>query len=165
MNIATLYQYFSNKESIFAELARRHVTATRASALAVLSSSSGRGLEATVRAMIEMAIAAHRVQPALHRIFTEEMPRLGLGRLEAPADVALQRESAAWLEASRASIEEPELAFWMVDTAVHAIVHQAIVERPLDFTRPLFAAELTRLVVRFLRRPPLAKKPTRRARD
>ena len=106
VNIATLYQYFPSKEAIFAELLRRHVAETRAAALAVLVSKRGRGLEATARAMVEAGIAAHRITPALHRIFTEEAPRLGLGPIDAPTDVEMEREAQAWLELPCGRLEE-----------------------------------------------------------
>jgi len=152
VNIATLYQYFPSKDAIFAELLRRHVTETRAAALAVLVSKRGRGLEATARAMVEAGIAAHRITPALHRIFTEEAPRLGLGPVDAPTDGELEREAQAWLDTGAGPLPDPDLTLWIARSAVHAVIHLTIAQRPADLERPQLADELTRLVTGYLHR-------------
>jgi AcrR family transcriptional regulator len=163
VNIATLYQYFPNKESIFAELARRHVEEARAAIAAAIVSRRGSGLEAVVRASVDATIAAHKVAPALHRILTEEAPRLGLPPIEATADDALTSEQTAAVAHLRHVVPDPELALWIVETAVHALVHVAAVERPRDLSRPLFAEEITQLVTRYLGRKRSSRRSTRAA--
>ena len=63
VNIASLYQFFPGKEAIVAELSRRHVAKERAAAQQALVNLRGHGLEATVRALVTMGIAAHAVSP------------------------------------------------------------------------------------------------------
>lgn len=151
-NIATLYQYFPNKESLIAELARRHVEETRAAALAVLSEPGrGRGLTGTVRAMVDALIASHRVQPALHRILTQQSLLQGQSRLKTEADEPLQRLGHQWLEASAERFEDPEMTLWIAATSVHSVLHAALIERPHVLDEPAFSAELCRLVTRYLR--------------
>lgn len=150
VNIATLYQYFPNKQTVFAELVRRHAAKTRAVALEVFARKRSQGFEATIRAIVEAGIAAHRVAPRLHRIFTEEGPRLGIGTIESPSDAEIQQQAAAWCEGARGRLANPELALWIATSAAHALIHLAIVERPHDLARPEFADELTRLVSGYL---------------
>ena len=45
------------------------------------------------------------------------------------------------------------MSVWMVDTVAYAAVHRAIVERPDDLSRKLFAQELVTLLLRYLQRP------------
>ena len=106
----------------------------------------------TARHLVEAAVAAHSVDPALHRIFTQEGARLGMPAIETPSDQALARESARWAERIQGKRDNAELALWMASTAVHGIIHQGLIERPHEVFTEAFTHELTELVVRFLRR-------------
>lgn len=150
VNIASLYQYFPNKEAILAELLRRHAAEGRAKSLAVLRTGKGGSLATNARRLIEGSLAEHSLDPVLHRVLTVEAFRLGLPHIATESDAALAEESARWV----ANTKRPnaELALWIAKTAVHAVVHAAFVERPADAKNPgALADELTRLVVGFLR--------------
>jgi len=152
VNIATLYQYFPNKESLLAELGRRHAHEARAAALAVLDEPGrGRGMAAMVRAMVDALLASHRVQPALHRILTLQAMQSGEGRVQTEADVPLERLGRMWLDASAERFEHPELTLWIAATAAHSVLHAALLEKPALLDHPAFADELARLVTRYLR--------------
>jgi AcrR family transcriptional regulator len=98
VNIASLYQYFPNKEAIVAELMRRHVEETRAAALRVLVEHRGDDLPALVRTVVRATLAVHAVAPELHRIFTERGPQLAAGRIETALDADIRAERDRWLE-------------------------------------------------------------------
>ena len=150
VNIATLYQYFPNKESLVAELARRHVVEARAAALAVLEEPGrGKSLPAVVRLAVDALIASHRVSPGLHRVLTQQAMLQGPRRAVTESDEPLRALGKRWLEA--ASVENPELTLWIATTAVHAVLHAALFERPELVDDPAFAEELARLVTRYLR--------------
>lgn len=149
VNIASLYQYFPNKEAILAELLRRHAQAGRAKALAIVRDGRSRSLATNVRRLVEGMLAEHSVDPELHRILTLEAARLGLPSMETDADAALAEESARWVATTRR--KNADLALWIARTAVHAVVHMAFIERPHDARNPaVLAEELTRFVVRYL---------------
>src|SRR4030095_5955269 len=76
VSIASLYQYFPGKHAIIAELRRRHGAEQRGAVRRVLVERRGGDLEETVRALVSMGVAAHAVNPELHRVFTEELPPL-----------------------------------------------------------------------------------------
>ena len=163
VNIATLYQYFPNKQAVFAELIRRHAAQTRAAALEVLAAHRTQDFAATVQAIVDASLAAHRVAPDLHRIYTQERPRLGLEAIEAPSDAAAQLLAAEWCKTARGRLPNPELALWIASSALHALIHLAIVERPDDFARPEFGRELARLLTEYLRLD--RAKPAKRRRS
>src|SRR5688572_32794194 len=72
VNIASLYQYFPNKEAIVAELQRRHVQQARAEFPRALPDlAARRSLRELLATMIEAGVREHRVAPALHKVFTE----------------------------------------------------------------------------------------------
>ncbi|MGK3982368.1 hypothetical protein WME99_04990 [Sorangium sp. So ce136] len=98
-------------------------------------------------------VAAHAVQPELHRVFSEQMPRIKELR-SAASEGFLLEEARQLLSGWGCAPPDVELAWWMMQTVAHAVVHQAIVERPGDLRSGALAAELVLLLERYL----LAKK-------
>jgi len=150
VNIASLYQYFPGKHAIIAELRRRHGAKERAAIRRVLVEGRGSDLEAMVRALVSMGVAAHAVNPELHRVFTEELPPLRYSEISA-ADASLIAEFRALVTRSATGLRDPDLTMWMAATAAGAVIHRAVVERPDDLTNGSIADELVRLLVRYLR--------------
>lgn len=152
VNIASLYQYFPNKESIVAELQRRHVQeGQNASPDAVVRLQSQPNLRAALKILIDGAIAAHRVNPALHKAFTEELPRASR-RLHGPGDARLIAQLAEILRPYNIQAPDRDIALFLFRTTVHAAIHEAACERPELLRNPLFADELVTLMERYLLR-------------
>jgi len=151
VNIASLYQYFPGKEALVAELRRRHGAEQRTAVRRVLSERRGRGFKATLRALVSTGIAAHAVLPALHRVFTEELPPLNYGDISA-IDPQVFDEFRRFLETATVNVPDIELAQWMVATVSGAVLHRATVERPQDLASGAIGEELVTLLSRYLRR-------------
>jgi len=147
VNIASLYQFFPDKQAIVAELERRHVVETRGKIAEVFLRHKGDGMEARARTLVEAGIAAHRVEPKLHRIFAEQLSRDPRGSRD-PFVVA-----GAIAELSKLGLPHPDLSAWIVAVVSHAVVHDAIVERKADVESGALADELVWLLVRYLKRP------------
>ncbi|WP_158501527.1 TetR/AcrR family transcriptional regulator [Vitiosangium sp. GDMCC 1.1324] len=152
VNIASLYQYFPSKEALLAELLRRHSAETRAATLKILMAHRGTGLEATVRTLVSAGIAAHAVDPKLHQVFAREGARLGIEPIQTDIDSQMFAEWRLLLEGVPLSGRNQELSLWIALTAAHAVIHNALVERPEDAASPELVDELTRLITRYLRR-------------
>src|ERR1700760_3296451 len=74
VNIASLYQYFPNKDSIVAELQRRHIERGRAAYPDMIAQlRSQPNLRAALKILIDGAVAEHRINPKLHKVFAEEL--------------------------------------------------------------------------------------------
>lgn len=151
VNIASLYQYFPGKEALVAELRRRHGAEQRRAVRRVLSERRGRGFKATLRALVSTGIAAHAVLPALHGVFTEELPPLNYGDISA-IDPQVFDEFRRFLETATVNVPDIELAQWMVATVSGAVLHRATVERPQDLASGAIGEELVTLLSRYLRR-------------
>jgi len=151
VNIASLYQYFPGKEALVAELRRRHGAEQRTAVRRVLSERRGRGFKATLRALVSTGIAAHAVLPALHGVFTEELPPLNYGDISA-IDPQVFDEFRRFLETATVNVPDIELAQWMVATVSGAVLHRATVERPQDLASGAIGEELVTLLSRYLRR-------------
>lgn len=150
VNIASLYQYFPNKESIAAELQRRHVQEGQdAFPDAIGRLQSQPNLRAALRILIEGAIAAHRVNPALHKAFAEELPRASR-RLHGPRDARVMAQLDEILRPYNIQAPDRDIALFLFRTTVHAAIHEAACERPELLGNPIFADELVTLMERYL---------------
>jgi AcrR family transcriptional regulator len=158
VSIGSLYQYFPSKEAVVAALIERHTQELSQVVLNALLKVSARPIEIGVRELIAAAIDAHRVDPKLHRVLAEEVPRVG--RLE-NID-AVERSGRAlirgYLEAHRSEIDlaDLDLSAFILSTTVEALTHSAVLRRPdilADEKAGEFVDEVTRLVVRYLRAP------------
>jgi AcrR family transcriptional regulator len=152
VNIASLYQYFPNKQAIVATLMKRHVERTRAAMVPLLEHSRGADTESRVRALVEVMAADHAVEPKLHAIFTALGPQLGFEAVS-DADAAIAAERDAWIRAMAGTLPDPALSLWVAQTAIHAVFHAAFIERPDVASRPELVDELVRLVTPYLAPP------------
>ena len=113
-------------------------------------------IEAAAREFVSVAIDGHRVNPKLHGVLAEQIPRVGrLDNVEANVreGYALVR---GYLEASRDEIDiaDLDLAAFVLVTVVEALTHAAVLRRPdilTDEKAERFVDDVTRLVVRYLR--------------
>ena len=143
VNIASLYQYFPNKEAIVAELQRQHVEEMDRH---WPDPPEDLALPEYLRVMLEAVVGEHRVNPALHRVFAEQLPRTRrVGELHGPA----QRR---WAErmASDMNVPDPDLARFITGVVVHAVIHEAATARPELLDHPMLVPELVRLLGPYL---------------
>ena len=155
VSIGSLYQYFPSKEALVAAVADRHAQHVSQVTRNALVKVAARPIEVAAREFVSIAIDAHRVNPKLHGVLAEQIPRVG--RLEnVEANV---REGYAlvrgYLEAHRDEIDvaDLDLASFVLVTVVEALTHAAVLHRPdilaADKARQ-FVDDVTRLVVRYL---------------
>jgi hypothetical protein len=110
--------------------------------------------------MIEAGVREHRVNPALHRVFADELPRRS--RAHARKGAPDPATDMARLTAPLIQVPDPELASFIAATAVHAVIHEAATERPELLDHPLLVDELVTLLDRYLRRPARPSTPVPR---
>jgi AcrR family transcriptional regulator len=158
VSIGSLYQYFPSKEALVAAVIDRHgqvvSQAVRNAAIRV----AGHPVESAVREFVSLGIEAHRVDPRLHRVLAEEVPRIGrLQNVEANVRDSFTL-ARAYLEAHRDELDTADLdmaAFIAVST-VEALTHAAVIHRPEMLAgdrAQSFVDEVTRLLVGYLRKP------------
>ena len=163
VSIGSLYQYFPSKEALVAALMEKHMEEMAAVARSAVPRVAALPFEDAVEEAVRMMVAAHTVNPKLHKVLIEQIPRIG--RLER-AEV-LEREVTslirAYLEARRDEIgvRDLDLSTFIVYGIVEALAHAAVLTRP-DLLGPAFVREVTAVVVRYLRGSE-ARGPRRRA--
>lgn len=150
VNVASLYQYFPNKESIVAELQRRHIEKGRAAYPDMIEQlRSQPNLRAALKILIDGAVAEHRINPQLHKVFTEELPRASR-RVHGERDKQMIAHLANILEPYAIHVPDLDIALFLFRVISHAAIHEAASERPDLLENPLFAEELLTLIERYL---------------
>lgn len=155
VSIGSLYQYFPSKEALVAAVIDRHHDELMEVVRGTLTEVLSLPMEQAVRRLVTVAIEAHRVDPKLHRVLAEQIPRTG--RLK---NVELfNRENYAmfrsYLDGHRDEIRtvDLELASFVCVTAVEALTHRAVLHHPEVLSQERKATlvdEATRLLVRYL---------------
>jgi AcrR family transcriptional regulator len=156
VSIGSLYQYFPSKEALVAAVIDRHTQNIAEVTRKALVKAAAMPIEDAAREFVSVAIDGHRVNPKLHGVLAEQIPRVGrLNNIEANVrdGYALIR---SYLEAHREEIdvEDLDLAAFVVVTVVEALTHAAVLRRPdilADEKAQKFLDDVTRLVVRYLR--------------
>ena len=116
VSIGSLYQYFPNKEALCAALIDRHMEDMNAAIVAELTRVAEMPIAQAARAVVELTIRAHAVDPDLHRVLTEQVPRIGkLARLR-ELDEICHRMVAGLLAARKEelAIRDPDLAAFVL---------------------------------------------------
>jgi hypothetical protein len=123
---------------------------------AALADVAALPIEKAMRKLVTVAIDAHRIDPRLHRVLAEQIPRTG--RLEKVA--TFNREYYALVKGYLASHRDElrtvdlDLAAFVCVTSIEALTHAAVLHRPevlSDEAVGTFVDEATRLVIRHLR--------------
>jgi len=153
VSVGSLYQYFPNKESLVAELIERHAQDLVSTITHAIDDFPHATLEAGLEAAIGAVIGAHRIDPRLHKILHEQIPRVG--RL-AKAMNAEREIAKAFERLLRRHAEElppacdPALAAVVVETVIEAIGHKAVLEPRCGLAGAAGAREALRLVRNYL---------------
>jgi AcrR family transcriptional regulator len=151
VSVGSLYQYFPNREALVAGVIDRHCEQMEAVFQSKIASLVGASIPVAARELIQLLIESHALNPKLHRVLMEQVPRVGkLARMRQMTD-QVGSFVRAFLEPRRREIRPRnlDLAVFVVVTATHALGHALSVEQ----ARPVSADtidELTTLVVSYL---------------
>jgi AcrR family transcriptional regulator len=156
VSVGSLYQYFPSKEALVAAVIERHSNEISQTVRRELASIERQPLDQGVRTLIAVAVKAHRVQPKLHRVLAEQIPRVGkLERVEtfSQENFALFRN---YLERHRAEIRalDLDLASFVCVTAIEALTHNAVLHHSKVFSNAAMETlmdEGARLLLRYLK--------------
>lgn len=153
VSIGSLYQYFPSKEALVAAVIERHIGQMMGVVRASLVRVALFPLADAARELVRVMIDAHRIEPKLHRVLVEQIPRVGnLEQIESVDDEAISLVRS-YLEAHREEINVPDLdlAAFVAVTSVEALTHAAVLRRPALLDDERFRHEVASLVVRYLR--------------
>jgi AcrR family transcriptional regulator len=152
VSVGSLYQYFPNKESIVAELAR----AMDLRALSLLQARAGQISAASAReavhAFVDILLDARMGSLNLRRQLLEQVPRHWFMEESTRVDIEVQGFVCAFLRARSAEVDagNPELATFVLFHAVESVVEAAVAGRVASIEDGSLRRELVRLVLRYL---------------
>lgn len=154
VSVGSLYQYFPSKEALVVAVIDRHNQATMRLVRPVFSEVAAQTVECAIRGMAAAAIRAHRIDPKLHRVLTEQIPRTGqLENVE-----AFNREYFSlfrnYIDGCRETLRpiDPGLAAYVCVTSMEALAHNAVLrnERLTDEEAEALIDEVSRMIVGYL---------------
>ncbi len=166
VSVGSLYQYFPGKEALVAAVAERHQRKIMQTVRGELAGVMVQPLAKAMRTLVAIAVNAHRVDPRLHRVLAEEIPRVGkLEKLE-----TFNRENyilfKTYLESHRDElrVDDLELASFVCVTSIEALTHNAVLHYSgmlADDAMNALIDEGARLVTGYLRGRGRAARVTR----
>ncbi|WP_439409928.1 TetR/AcrR family transcriptional regulator [Bradyrhizobium sp. DASA03076] len=157
VSIGSLYQYFPSKEALVAAVIDRHNEEIMAIVRAALIEVADMPIEKAVRRLVTVAIEAHRINPKLHRVLAEQIPRAGKLDVE-----AFNREvhtlMRAYLDSHRKEMRRIDLdiATFICVSTIEAVAHNTVLNQAETLPDRIVRAlvdETTRMVVGYLRPP------------
>ena len=157
VSVGSLYQYYPNKEALVASLVEHHADEIVHVMEAALTDPPSLSLDEGLAAIVEAGAKAHRISPALHKILYEQVPRVG--RLAKAMDTH-RKVTAAIERFLRAHAHElpkeadPATMAIVVETALEAMVHKAVIDRHELLDYGLVERETLRLISSYLRSTP-----------
>lgn len=153
VSIGTLYQYFHNKESLMASLVDRHVGDVLAMVEAALRRHAQAQPEVLLGAVIRASLDAHRLDPKLHKVLIEQLPRTG--KLEKALDLGARlstllqdRLQQKFEHLPRARVR---MISFVLETTVEALTHRAVIDSPAWLRSGALEAEALALLAPYLR--------------
>jgi AcrR family transcriptional regulator len=128
VSVGSLYQYFPGKEALVAAVIERHQQEIMETVRGEMAEVLAQPVATAVRKLVAVAVKAHRVDPKLHRVLAEQIPRVGkLATLE-----TFNRDNyglfLAYLERHRDElrVDDLELASFVCVTTIEALTHNAV---------------------------------------
>jgi AcrR family transcriptional regulator len=154
VSVGSLYQYFPSKEAVVAALIDRHNQQVMQAVQGELAEAVRLPMEQGVRKIIAVAVKAHRIDPNLHRVLAEQIPRVG--RLEKVETFNRQYHAlfGAYLDSHRGEVRAMDLglAAFVCVTCIESLTHTAVLHRRIVSHEAMeqLVDEATRLVVGYL---------------
>ena len=151
VSVGSLYQYFPNKESLLAEVARRLEQRTAQTLIDTLKRCRDQRLRAVAGEVVDVLLGNDIGELRMRHALRREVPAGWTSETSAEVDQRVRQELMTEL-ARRTDVREgpTPMMTWMVAHTVEMIVEHAVNTQPELMTVPVFRDELVELVVRYL---------------
>jgi AcrR family transcriptional regulator len=152
ISIGSLYQYFPNKESLMAALIEQHSNEMAELVETKLNNLFDSPLEIVVPELIKAVIAAHAINPRLHQVLSEEIPRLGKSIQMEQSQERIAQILRSYLDRWSDSIQPQnlEMTVFILCRTVDALSHAAVIEYPNFVKDDRFETEVSNLLLCYL---------------
>jgi AcrR family transcriptional regulator len=163
VSVGSLYQYFPGKEALVVAVVERHNREIMQVVRGVLAEVAALPVEKAIRRLVAMAIEAHRVDPELHRVLSEQIPRTERLENVETANRQAQALFKAYLESRRdeIAVTDLDLAVFICATSIEALAHNAVLHHAAlasDAAAEVLIDETTRLILGYLQPVPRTRR-------
>lgn len=152
VSIGSLYQYFPDKDALIIAVMEQHLTRIQEFLEARLAEMGDLPLPQAIHALVQAVLDVHGIQPRLHRVLVEQVPRIGELKRIHELNAQFVPAVTAWLEAreSEISVDSVSVAVFVLIAAVEGVVGRALVHRPGWLEAGVLEKNISRLVLAYL---------------
>ncbi|MBR0814615.1 TetR family transcriptional regulator [Bradyrhizobium diazoefficiens] len=156
VSVGSLYQYFPSKEALVAAVIERHNDEIMKVVRAAFAEVTDMPIDKAVRRLVTVAIEAHHIDPDLHRILAEQIPRIGQLRDVEASNREVHALVRGYLESHRKEMRKIDIdvATFICVSAIEAVAHNTVLngaEMLSEKMVKVLVEETTRMVVGYLR--------------
>jgi AcrR family transcriptional regulator len=152
ISIGSLYQYFPNKESLMTALMEQHAQEMAELIGTKLDRLFDSPLEIAIPEIITAVVAAHAINPRLHQVLSEEIPRSERSPQMQQANQRITALLRAYLERwhDRIQPQNIDLTVFILSRTVDSLCHAAVIEQPNLVSDNQFETEISNLLLAYL---------------
>jgi len=152
VSIGSLYQYFPSKEALVAALVEAHVDRMTEVVSRRLDDLAPGDLRRSAEVLVNALIAAYRVDPKLHHVLCQEVPKIGDLRRIYEFEQSLSEVIRTHLESLRHQIKHQniERAVFLLINAIPSVIRAAIEGDSEGADDSSLTGELTDMILRYL---------------
>jgi AcrR family transcriptional regulator len=153
ISIGSLYQYFPSKTALVTAVRRRHAEQMRTLLLHSVASATGAPLETAAKSLVDAVVAAHMLNPKLHKVLEEEVPHPAAGGNRDDLGNEMLGALCQILEHYRDELipTDLELTSLLLMQLVEALVHSVVINPPTTMDPEKIKDEILTIVVRYLK--------------
>jgi AcrR family transcriptional regulator len=152
VSIGSLYQYFPNKEALVAALVERHANEMVEMVESKLTDLFDAPIAVMLSEIVKACIAAHAVNPILHKVLEEQVPRVGKLNQIGSAEERITELLRAYLQKHQNQIQPQnlDLTVFILGCTVESLTHTAVIEQPHLLQDEQLEREITNLLLSYL---------------
>ncbi|MCA9665336.1 MAG: TetR family transcriptional regulator [Myxococcales bacterium] len=154
VSVGSLYQYFPNKQALVIAVVERHSDQLIAMLERTIADLGAAPIPDAVRTFVRAMLAAHALDPQLHRVLVQQVMHIGLEHTR-KFDRRAQQLVRAYLEAHADEVlpDDYDTAAFVLCHAVDAVIHMAVLESDASAAKledGTLEREICALVLRYL---------------
>ncbi len=168
ISVGSLYQYFPNKESLMTALMEQHSNEIAELVESKLQDLFDAPLEVAIPELVRAVIAAHGLNPRLHQVLNEEIPRSECLQQMQNADERIAKLLGTyltrWHDAPQGRLRDSpqerlrdrlhpqnlEMTVFILSRTVESLCHSAVIEHPGFVSDSKFEQEVADLLLLYL---------------
>jgi len=154
VSIGSLYQYFANKEELVGALNTRLGTQEMNLIRERWRDIDGEPLTVIIREAVKVMVESHHIEPELHKVLVEQVPRVGelekINEIDRQIQTLIREKLLQFQPRFREAEEEIDLIIFVVFNIVETLTHQAVLYRPELLADERLTDEISRLIELYL---------------